>query len=168
MGWADDMVRAAMESHVDLSGRIRMLWHSDYWDGPLSGYVQLDGDDGFWVDCIADMWDMRPDDCDTSCTGEDGGKGCPEYKGDRRCRVYLVYVLDDEQRRIRLANHALFREHVGVHTDYDDCGRRPVGVGVKPSSGHHAYYRADLEVPPPLRDSQIVGFTTRLWSKVET
>lgn len=171
--------RGLLQRFRALTGRIQMLWHAGFWDGPLSGYVELDGQPGHWVEMVEDFWDSRPDETDDSCTGADGKGGCPEIRADGRCcievhdRVYLVYQLDDEQRRVVEANHALFREHVGTHTDYDDQvkvqheSEGPIGYapGVKPRSGHSAYYDAPRETMAPLREDQVVGYTLDLFAE---
>lgn len=174
-------VPSLMERFPDMGGRVQMLWHSNYYDGPLSGYVELDGQPGYWVDCISDRWDERPDSADDSCTGKDGNGGCKEYPGNNQCcstiwdRVFLVYKLDGEQDRIATENHALFREHVGTHTDYVDEPKRdynPPGatgitlaLGLKPRSEHSKFYKVKRPTMPPLREEQAVGHTLRLFIK---
>lgn len=194
-----------MARFPDLGGRVRMLWHSNYWDGPLSGYVTVDGEPGYWVECSKDYWNERPEPatncCKGTCTCCEWSKYgadlpafkdatcCPDYKGGDDCcmriwdRLFLVYKLDDEQHRIKLANHEMFREHVGTHTDYNENGDRhsgktdhnaenaangdadgiPLGLGVKPRKNHNLFYKAERPVPPPLREEQVIGFSLRLF-----
>tara|TARA_R110000824_G_scaffold112734_1_gene262062 strand:- start:507 stop:1064 length:558 start_codon:yes stop_codon:yes gene_type:complete len=165
MSSLEDMGTAAvMALFPDMSDQVQMLWHGNYWDGPLSGHVEVGGEQGFWVDCIDSEWDERPDDSDDSCSGNDGGEGCEDYPGNGKCcmttcdRVYLIYKLDAEQKRIMRANHALFREHVGHHTDYDG---QPSAL--KPQDSWKKFYDAPRETMPPPREDQIMGHTLRLF-----
>ncbi len=80
-----------LEKEPDLT----MLWHSGYWDGPLSGMAMLD-DKYVWFDCSADE-DMEP------------------YYG---LRVYKVYELSDKELEEEFFWHEKFETHVGKHTNY--------------------------------------------------
>ena len=166
-----------------------MLWHAKYWDGPLSGYVLLDGEDGYWVDCIDDRWEERPDDADESCKGEGAFPGCDEYPGGGRCcmtiydRVYLVYKLTSEQDKVEKTIHALFRKWVGTHTAYNEEGSRragqrdwnaeneangdadgiPLGPGVKPRKYWNSFYKAKKPERTPCQPGQAVGWTKALF-----
>ena len=109
---------------------------------------------------------------DDGCTGADGDGGCEAYEGKGTCctieydRLYRVYRLDGEQDRIHRANHALFREHVGVHTDYDEHGNRPNGSAgaLRPRAQWARFYEAEREEAEDCREEQVVGFTLRLFS----
>ena len=118
----------------DLTGRICMLWEFDYWDGPLSGYVKLDNRAGYWVELIDEDYVSKE-------------------------RIYMVYQLSEEQERIALVNHALFREHVGTHADYYEYKEI-----MQPESEWPKYYDAKKEMPA-FQEEQIIGTTRSLWPK---
>ena len=46
------MTHPRIQGLEDLSGCIRMLWHDDDYDQPLSGYAQLDGEPGYWFELL--------------------------------------------------------------------------------------------------------------------
>jgi len=129
----------ATKNHPNLSNKIKILWHEDYYDGPVSGYVTLNGNEGYYVSCMATEW--------------------PAEHCDRR--LYLVFRLDTAQTSHVKQEHSLFQEFVGTHTDYDSNGRRTGSV--KPEENWSKFYdrvRPDIH---PLTDSQIVGWTTTLF-----
>lgn len=148
-----------LEPFPDLDGHVQMLWHSGYWDGPLSGYVEVDGEKAHWVKCVADYINERPGEADASCSED-----CPEYPGAGKCcmkewdRVFLVYKLTPEQDTIERANHALFRKHVGTHTDYDD----EPGT-LMPRAEMDKFYKTDKPQMAPLEKSQVIGHVRRLF-----
>ena len=176
-------VRELMARFPDLAGRVQMLWHASYWDGPLSGYVEVDGEPGYWVECIQDWWNPRPQkvDEDDECQDEDGSWSCEDCPGDGTCtmtewdRVYLVYKLDEDQHAAELHNHALFRKCVGTHTDYDgqpkedhnppgEKAQIPLGPGVRPRSFWKEFYHSTRRrKKPPLREDQVIGHTLELF-----
>jgi hypothetical protein len=149
-------------SGPNLNGRVKMLWHSGYWDGPLSGYVSLDDVPGYWVDCIDEDYNPHQESIEPECIRE-----CTKYKGGRKCclilydRLYLVYKLDEQQKEIILNNHDLFQKYVGTHADYDSQGQRHHNVN--PEADWKSYYDVDKPPMPPPREEQIVGHTTELF-----
>lgn len=58
----------------------KMLWHNNYWDGPLSGVCQV-GEDLFWFDILIETDPAIPcpkeEECDARIEAE-----IAEYKGD--------------------------------------------------------------------------------------
>lgn len=150
-----------LANHPDLTGRVKMLWHNNYYDGALSGIAKLDGEDLYWFNCVADFYNYRldwDDSCDECDCDEQVLTPCTRWE-----RLYAVYKLTDEQSRLHTDQHNLFRKHVGTHTDYDDNGIRPVGTGVKPQSEWHKFYKAEHPKIPPVTNEQLVGWTTSLW-----
>lgn len=73
---------------------VRYLWHSDYYDGPLSGACLWRGN-RYWFVCV----DMADD--------------------ERQTRTFHLIDLTPAEWQHEDAKHALFRECVGHHTDYD-------------------------------------------------
>jgi hypothetical protein len=108
------------------SEAFRLLWTCDYWDGPISGVCLYLGQ-RCWFDVVDDVhfteWD------------EDLGEWDPCVS-----RRYAVYALTPEALAWEEEVHARFREHVGVHTTYDEHGRRPTENYLRPSSEHDKFY----------------------------
>lgn len=73
-----------------------MIWHSGYYDGPLSGMALYNGK-YVWFDCFSDDWD----------------EPYPNM------RVYKLYELSEEEIADELYWHSEFEKYVGYHTNYD-------------------------------------------------
>ncbi len=80
----------------------RILWHHDYWDGPLSGIALFNGE-RVWF----------------SMDSEDGLRA--------RRRTYKLYRLTPELLALKEHWHGLFVKHVGNHTEYGPDNRRIAG-----------------------------------------
>lgn len=94
----------------------RILWHSGFYDGPLSGMC-LYNDEKHWFRLHEENED----------TGD---------------RTFEIIKPTPEQLKIEEDRHALFQAHVGIHTDYDENGKRPIGA-IHPQSEHHKFYDVD-------------------------
>lgn len=95
---------------------VKPLWHSGYWDGPLSGMCRYKNQD-YWFWCITDTDD-------------------PTSR-----RKYAVVELTDKEMVYEKQVHTDFRKWVGTHTDYDETYRRVSdGSGVHPQSMHDNFY----------------------------
>jgi hypothetical protein len=70
---------------------LEMLWHCNYYDGPLSGVAKYNGE-WVWFDC--------KEDCDN---------------GDRS---FSLYSMSEEMKAELIRVHNMFRECVGHHTDH--------------------------------------------------
>lgn len=103
-----------MNGFSELEG-VRLLWHADYWDGPLAGLARYNGQD-YWFEVEAFDWDDPP--------------------AERR---YLLYSLTEEELAEEREWHHRFQEHVGTHTDYDARGHRD-HAAVKPRSEWSKFY----------------------------
>jgi hypothetical protein len=79
-------------------GNVRLLWHADYWDGPLCGLAHHNGRD-YWF--AVEPFD--PDDPPA------------EWR-------YFLYPLSDEELEDEREWHREFQKYVGTHTDYDANG----------------------------------------------
>lgn len=101
-------------------GRVRLLWHVDYWDGPISGLA---------------LFESRH--CWFEVADRDGVE-----------RRALLYPLDDSEWTQEREKHLLFRRLVGRHTDYDAYGRRAVG-DVLPSEAWTGFFDAQLDADRP-------------------
>lgn len=137
------------ELREETGGQTRMLWHNNYWDGPISGMMLWDGEmrwfqmfDETWEECLipGDEWKEW-----VEYYREKYGKDPDEE--DRiehdRTRKYRVYVLPEEVKKAIIHNHELFRKYVGIHTDYDEKGCRYLGEGyLRPYSEHSKFYNS--------------------------
>jgi hypothetical protein len=113
---------------------IRLLWHSDYWDGPLSGLLLLDGRK-YWFQ-IADE----------------------DFEPNFYPRTFVIVELTAKQLAAEEKWHQLFQEKVGTHTDYDEAGRRNFG-GVLPRKTWPEFYNAFKQWKKPnYLKNQIVGW----------
>jgi len=100
--------------------KIKFLYHSDYWDGPLSGVCKVD-EQKLWFKCVHDYHD--------------------ETKSGHRLsqRIYAVYNLTKKEWSAENKWHALFEEYVGNHTSYDEKGLRTGSV--RKDTDHGVFYR---------------------------
>lgn len=129
---------------------VKWLWHSGYWDGPLSGMVIVNGAKR-WAEFIdEEEWTEQygPDELD--CDIMD-------------VRFYALLKLTDEQMESEEYWHELFRLCVGTHTDYDKNGQRHLS-GVKPEGDSWKFFygrrKADYK-ELDLTQAKIVGWFKR-------
>jgi hypothetical protein len=112
---------------------VRWLYSCDYYDGPLSGMTATSEGD-LWARCIVDIVD-NPD-------------------GDR---VFELLRLTDDAMAAEATRHALFRQHVGTHTDYEPDGNLPTGATWSKERWHLFYD----QYPPDAADDmagEVVGW----------
>lgn len=98
----------------------RMLYHSGYWDGPLSGMILFEME-RHWFELCDDMLDHSEEPEFAPWFSDD----CPEGFEVPWTRRYLVYRLTPEQLSSVDSMHADFNALVGFHCDYikHDGGR---------------------------------------------
>ncbi len=120
---------------------LRVLWHSEYWDGPRSGVL---------------LYMARPH-WFQICGEEDSGRWKDWYG------KFVVIQLTEEQYATEAAYHRLFQEKVGSHVDYDAEGR-PVRGEQKPQEVWHEYYDEAKDRPElDLSGNEVVGWFEWLW-----
>lgn len=137
------------ELRTETNGETRLLWHCNYWDGPLSGVMLWKGEK-CWFQSVNDISvrvDFTPDETEDwrKICSEEGFQfrlnECAEYENHRIFQVYRIPV--DEMQKIE-EEHALFEQYVGTHTSYDENGNRPHGKTdgshLRPYSEHQKYY----------------------------
>ncbi len=78
---------------LDDQQNLVMLWHENYYDGPLSGMADFNGT-MVWFDL--------------------------EDENEDRYRTYNLYRLTDEERDVFCRHHKEFQEKVGTHCDYGE------------------------------------------------
>jgi hypothetical protein len=96
---------------------IRMVWHSDFWDVPISGLLLYHGEK-YWFQTAGDI----------------------RYS-DSSGTIYLVVQLSRQQLEEEEYWHDLFRQKVGNHTDYGEYGNRTLNAQ-KPPNTHSEFYDA--------------------------
>lgn len=94
----------------------KMLWHSDFWDGPISGMLSYQGQ-SHWFEMIEENEDSRG----------------------TWCRRYAILKLTADQREDERYWHELFRANVGTHTDYDENEVCHAGE-LRPKELHKNFY----------------------------
>jgi hypothetical protein len=117
------------------SSKIRLLWHYDYWDAPLSGPLLYEGQK-YWFE-MAKRYRWIYEDSDEA--------------------EYLVIELSSAQLAEVEYWHELFRQKVGTHTEYHN-NKRTKGE-LKPGETRREYYSArEGRQPLDLSSNTVVGY----------
>lgn len=135
--------------------KMKKLWHAGYWDGPLSGVCEIDGQK-CWYEAVAEWID------DNSYPSEDD----PAYEEFEPpwYRRYLIHKLTDAQFKEIEAWHDKFRRMVGTHCDYDDQGIRSnfhYNETITPETFKQYYEESKTQKVidvGPVSDDQILGW----------
>lgn len=115
---------------------VRLLWHSDFWDGPRSGVLESNGE-RCWFEVIAENQDE-------------------DLRG--WYRRFVIVRLTPEQLAEECKWHELFCEKVGVHTDYDASGTRRLG-NLRPREQWREFYEAyEARRPLDLAENEVLGW----------
>lgn len=124
-----DLPNTVVEPHVT---GIRLLWHSDYYDGPLSGMCQWQGEQ-YWFE-MADEED------------------------DFSVRYYHLIKLTPPQREWQECWHQQFQKYVGTVSDYDVPKVR--ASLLQPQDQWDKFYKPYMEDKAEhiLKKEQIVGW----------
>lgn len=113
---------------------VSLLWHSDFWDGPITGLL-------LW--CGERLWFQMID--------ESGENEAAWY------RRFLLVRLSEQQLHDEEWWHELFRQHVGTHTDYNRADGDPGTV--HPQSQHAKFYAPySKRVPLDLSQNEVIGW----------
>lgn len=137
-----------MENTMDLMSMsaIEIVYHSNYWDGALSGMCRHQGR-RYWFDCVHDYYDKRED-------------GTPLDQ-----RIYAIYDLTDSEWKEEEYWHSLFEKYVGTHTRYENNHRTG---RVKPSKDHSKFYDASKQArekgerkKKELSEDNLIGYFDR-------
>jgi len=147
------MEKAISDDYVSLYpvlDGVRLKWHIDYWDGPISGIAEFDNRLSYFSQCDSRV-KIDPD----------SGEIARELPGRWR-RRFLLYELTEEELNEELHWHQLFQESVGTHTDYDESGNRNLdGVRDDPAK-RDAFYKAYQQRPPTdFSNNKIIGWFQR-------
>lgn len=119
---------------------VRLLWHSDFWDGPRSGMLVFRGEE-CWFEVVAE------NDDDPTTTWY---------------RRFGILRLTPEQHAEECKWHELFRTKVGVHTDYDEQQNRPSVGFLWPEEQWHEFYGPYRNrVPHDFSCNEVLGWFER-------
>ncbi len=170
------------ELREETQGQTRMLYHLDYWDGPLSGIMLWIGKKVYFKK--TDEYTIK------TLLSEDEIQDFREYCKLNNCSfdedydiyeheynwIYTAYEIDDETLEAIEFNHALFSKYVGTHTDYDEIGYRGCGARIplrpehpedlgdlKPQSEWDKFYKS-TEIKKEtlnLKEENILGYFER-------
>jgi hypothetical protein len=114
-------------------GHLRLLWHSDYWDGPKSGLLVYQ-ESKYWFGVFEEF--------------EEG----PIF------RRFLIIALSPDQLAEEENWHELFRQKVGTHTDYDDNGKLLPNT-LRPKEIWHEFYDVFRKrLPQDFSNNQLIGW----------
>jgi hypothetical protein len=121
--------------------QVKLKWHSGYWDGPLSGLAEVNGQ-LVWFTFAEHGPDRRDED------DEDG------YRWYRR---HWLVQLTPEQLEYEQAKHATFQEYVGTHTEYTEEGKRTGEVNRRKDwQVYYEKYPPDNQ--PKYEQNEIIGW----------
>jgi len=131
------------ELREENGGQTRLLWHENYWDGPLTGVMLWEGEK-CWFETYEDDFVERPLTEEEIKDWADFLK-IPVEEVDEEDKIdyepyrrYNVYRIPKETMEAIEYNHNLFRKYVGTHTDYDENGLRHHNLA--DYNEHHKYY----------------------------
>ena len=152
------------ELREESKGNTRMLWHHDYWDGPISGVILWEGEMCWFSQKGDDIYikkeiseeekleliEMSKND---NITLDDS-----DFYDYEHWREYEVYKVPKEIMDSIIFNHNLFREYVGDHTDYNEDGVRPIGK-LRPRELHHKFYerKEEKKYELDLKSCEVIG-----------
>lgn len=111
-----------------------LLWHHDYYDGPITGLL-VQGGERLW-------FQMIEDNARTESTWY---------------RRFVAVRFSEQQLRDEEWWHELCRQHVGTHTDYVRAEGDPGTV--RPQSQHAKFYDPySKRVPLDLSQNEVIGW----------
>ena len=140
----------------------RLLYHLNFWDGPLSGVMLWEGERVFF-NCIDTFFEIEPWTEEEINNYKDRNKNNlidEDYFDYNQIRIFAVYRIEANVMESIDYNHERFRTYVGYHTDYNEEGKREIG-NLKPSKLHDEFYKKpDLlrKYELNLKDENILGY----------
>lgn len=134
---------------------IKLLWHSNYWDGPISGVCEIDGEK-FWFNQfpVSEDGELFVKHINESFDPNDEDS----YDYDV-VRFYKIYRLPQMTMNDITFNHELFRKYIGHHTDYVN-NKRELGAHANCQNNWETYKKEirQFELKPFLIDSNCIGW----------
>lgn len=131
MNGPNDYLRAPRIERAD----VRLLWHDDFWDGPLSGMLMHRGQE-CWFQMIAENEDEAPG----------------------WYRRFAVLQLSPEQHAEEHRWHMHFQRCVGGHCDYQEDGSRPVGTARHREQWAEFYDAYQQRAPRDFSACEVIGW----------
>lgn len=150
-GKADFSKMRDLEEHDNDGGAFRMLWHCNYWDGPLSGVVMYK-DREHWFECVLE--------------GVVGRTTGGEFL---TARAFAIVEMTDEQIAEQRYRHESFEKHVGTHTSYTyENGKRSRQIGAVHPEKDWDKYQEEVKdrVPQDLSGNRIVAWWGSMMSDI--
>ena len=146
------------------NGNTRVLYHLNYYDGPISGVCLFEGKK-YYFDTIDEVHEeIKMDDLEwfkycVECL-ERGYEISPEDRIELNWyRIFAIYETPDNIMNAIEEDHQLFREFVGTHCDYSDDGCRNLGQ-VHKDKDHSLYYNRK-------KQQDICKLDTKNWRIIE-
>ena len=158
-------MKSIRELREESKGETRILYHLNYWDGPISGVCLYNGQRCYFntIDEVTEEYLMSDKDWEDWCMWQLSiGK---EIDPDDRTeinwyRIFAIYETPKEDIEILDENNNMFCKYVGTHNNYDNSGCRGSGARVpvredhpedlgdlKPYSEHDKFYKAKRREP---------------------
>jgi len=110
------MANISLRNQLDHPERIQILYHSNWWDGMLSGAIKYKNK-RYWVNCDID---------------------------EHHYRIFGIYDLTEEEWKEEDYWHNLFEKYVGEHTKHNERNNR-VKAELKDYKDHHKFYDSAKE-----------------------
>lgn len=159
-------------------GKTRILYHLDFWDGPITGVMLWDNEKAFFkgtAEAIYDGVEILSNEALANEEKELKKLNLKYTMSDLQEKVsyrpFNVYRIPEDNMQAIEADHKRFQEHVGLHTDYNEQGKRGRGAtntdrgDLKPNSEWSKFYdtpRTKPKVPLDVTTCQIIG-KFRIW-----
>ena len=121
---------------------VKLLWASDYWDGPLSGMLEYKSQP-YWFLLCAEGTD--------NCAEESSQESNSDWY-----RRFMVVELSTAQLQDEEYWHELFKQKVGMHMDYDQDENQH-GVIVNSKEVESEFYEPyKKRTAPDLSETQVI------------
>jgi len=119
--------------------RVRLLWASGFFDGPLDGLAILDQREDVWF-CLAEE--------------------AEDWQAAGWYRRFWVVRLSPKHLALQQRIHAAFQRYVGTHFDYDENEARDAHAVRPQSEWHHFYDKYDPKKPLPVNvdAGEVIGW----------
>ena len=157
-------IKSIKQFREESKGNKRILYHLNYWDGPISGVVLWDGIKQYFhqIDEIVEKITMSDDEWSSYCE-ECVRDGYEIDNEDRieydRYRIFAVYDTPRDYINSIEYDHKQFQKYVGNHTDYDIDGKKGEGA---------SYEKLGFfKIPKNKIMSKIVKFLNKFFYKLD-
>jgi len=144
-------------------GTTRLLYHLNYYDGPLSGIMLWDGKKAyfkFYKEKVikTPFTKKEKEEWKVICKNKNweyDKKECVDYEFKW---FYKVYKIPKETLKLLDSQHRKFRWLVGTHTDYNKSNQRErQKKKLKPYFLHHIFYRNRKDIKIEVDKWEVIG-----------